>query len=63
MKNEINYTKVMGMNCLGRLILRHHPKRENEALSLLKLSEDVAAQLPYWYDSLEYIYVPEFDLD
>jgi hypothetical protein len=39
MKDTDNYTKAMGLNLFGRLILKNHPKRENEATKLLKASE------------------------
>ena len=36
--NENSYTRVMGLNLLGRLLLKN-PKREAEATKLLKNSE------------------------
>jgi len=57
-----SYTKVMGMNFYGRMLLKN-PMRESEATKLLKASENLASQLPYWYDKIEQIYLPDFDLE
>jgi hypothetical protein len=38
LKNQNSYTKVMGMNLLGRLLLKNR-MREQEATKILKLSE------------------------
>lgn len=57
-----SYTKVMGMNLYGRLIMKNR-MREQEAARLLKASEQLGAQLPFWYDKIEHLYIPEFDLD
>lgn len=52
----------MGMNFYGRMLLKN-PMRESEATKLLKASENLASQLPYWYDKIEQIYLPDFDLE
>jgi len=62
MKNTISFTKVMAMNLFGRLLLKNK-KREQEGVQMLKLSEDIAKRLPFWYDKIDYIYIPEFDLE
>jgi len=38
-------------------------KRKGQATELLKESEEMAKRLPHWWDKLEGIYVPQFDLD
>mmetsp|Transcript_28863 Transcript_28863/g.27758 ORF Transcript_28863/g.27758 Transcript_28863/m.27758 type:complete len:100 (+) Transcript_28863:1065-1364(+) len=63
MREETSYNKAMGLNLYGRLILKHHEKREQEATKFLKASEEMMRQLPYWYDKMSYIFLPEFDLD
>jgi hypothetical protein len=62
MMDSNTYTKVMGLNLMGRLLMKN-PKRESEATKLLKQSEELAAKLPFWYDKIDYIYIPEFELD
>ncbi len=52
----------MGMNLYGRLLLKNKD-RQAEAVRLLKLSEDIGGKLPYWYDKIEALYIPDFDLD
>jgi hypothetical protein len=52
----------MGYNFLGRLLMKQ-PKREGEAAKYLKMSEQLAALMPFWYDKIEHLYIPEFDLD
>lgn len=59
---QLSYTKIMGMNLYGRLIIKNR-MREQEASRILKQSEQLAAQLPYWHDKIEHLYLPEFDLD
>jgi hypothetical protein len=27
------------------------------------MSEQLAALMPFWYDKIEHLYIPEFDLD
>ncbi|CDW84277.1 UNKNOWN [Stylonychia lemnae] len=62
MQGDISFTKVMGMNLYGRLLIKNK-KREQEATKYLSLSERIGTRLPYWYDRIEYLYIPEFDLD
>ena len=62
LKDEDSFTKVMGLNLYGRLILKHHEQREKEATQYLKTSEEMAKRMPHWYDKLQYIYLPDFDL-
>lgn len=62
MKDQNSYTKVMGMNLYGRLLMKNR-MREQEATKWLKASEQLGAQLPFWYDKIEHLYLPEFDLD
>ena len=62
MKDQVSYTKVMGMNLYGRLIMKNR-MREQEAAKILKASEKLGAQLPFWYDKIEHLYIPDFDLD
>ena len=57
-----SYTKVMGMNLYGRLIMKNR-MREQEAARILKASEQLGQALPFWYDKIEHLYLPEFDLD
>lgn len=62
LKNVDSYTKVMGLNFYGRMLLKMQ-KRENEATQMLKTSEQLATKFPYWYERLEHIYIPDFELD
>ncbi len=62
MKDQVSYTKVMGMNLYGRLLMKNR-MREQEATKILKASEQLGAQLPFWYDKIEHLYIPDFDLD
>ena len=62
MQGEISFTKVMGMNLYGRMLMRNK-KREQEATKYLSLSEKIGSKLPYWYDKIEFLYIPEFELD
>jgi len=59
---SINYNLVMALNFYGRMLLAN-PKRESEAKEYLKQSETLGRSLPHWYDKLDNIYMPGFDLD
>ena len=32
-------------------------------MQFLKMSEEVGAKLPFWYDKIEYLHMPPFDLE
>jgi hypothetical protein len=53
---------MMALNFYGRLLLQN-PQRQSEAHNYLKQSELLAQQIPYWYDKIDNIYMPGFDLD
>ena len=59
---SINYNLVMALNFYGRMLLTN-PKREQEAKEYLKQSETLAKHLPRWYDKMDNIYMPDFDLE
>ena len=59
---SINYNLVMALNFYGRMLLQN-PKRESEAKEYLKQSETLAESMPRWYDKMDNIYMPKFDLD
>ena len=52
----------MALNFYGRMLLTN-PKRQAEAKEYLKQSETLAKNLPRWYDKMDNIYMPGFDLD
>lgn len=57
-----SYTYVMALNLYGRLIMKNR-MREHEAAKILKKSEQIGKQLPYWYDKIEHLYIPDFDME
>ena len=59
---SISYNLVMALNFYGRMLLAN-PKREKEARDYIKQSEQYAANLPFWYDKIDNIYLTDFDLD
>ena len=59
---SVNYNLMMALNFYGRLLLQN-PQRQSEAHNYLKQSELLAQQIPYWYDKIDNIYMPGFDLD
>ncbi|CAI2368987.1 unnamed protein product [Moneuplotes crassus] len=58
MEKDFSYTKAMGLNMYGRMLLKH-PKRKVQAYTLLKQSERLMSILPYWYDNFENIFTME----
>jgi len=58
----LNYNLVMALNFYGRMLLSN-PNRAKEANDYLKQSEEIAAKMPFWYDKMDNISMPEFDLD
>lgn len=40
-----------------------NPDRAREATDYIKQSEQIAEKMPYWYDKIENIYIPAFDLE
>eukprot|EP00347_Sterkiella_histriomuscorum_P014449 403360823 len=62
MRDDVSYTKVMGMNLYGRMLMKNKETQE-EAGKYLRLSEKAGAMLPYWYYKIEQLYIPEFDLE
>ena len=59
---SISFNVVMALNFYGRLLVGN-PKREREAGEYLKQSELMAMRIPFWYDKIDSIYLPEFNLD
>lgn len=57
-----SYNLVMALNFYGRMLLSID-RRQAEAQTYLKQSEQIAKDLPYWYDRLDNLYMPKFDLD
>ena len=60
LRGKSNYDRVMCLNMYGRMIMRN-PKREREAASMLKQSENLAEKLPYWYFRLSNLLLFDFD--
>lgn len=58
----VSYNLVMALNFYGRMLL-FNPKRKREAQEYLTQAEEIAKMMPYWYDKLDSIYMPEFELD
>ena len=52
----------MALNFYGRMLMAN-PKRAREAQDYIKQSEQIAQDMPFWYDKLDNIYLPKFDLD
>ena len=52
----------MALNFYGRMLMQN-PKRETEAKEYLKQSEIIAKNMPHWYDKVDNIFMPSFDLD
>ena len=58
----LNYNLVMALNFYGRMLMSF-PKRQREAQDYIKQSEQIAADMPHWYDKLDNIYIAKYDLD
>ena len=58
----LSYNLVMALNFYGRMLMAN-PKRQREAQDYIKQSEQIAQDMPYWYDKMDNIYIPKFDLD
>ena len=58
----LNYNLCMALNFYGRMLMAN-PKRAREAQDYIKQSEQIAQDMPFWYDKLDNIYLPKFDLD
>lgn len=52
----------MALNFYGRMLMSN-PDRAREATDYIKQSEQIAEKMPYWYDKIENIYIPAFDLE
>ncbi len=52
---------MMSMNLMGRLLIRQKG-RESEGVKYLKASESMRSSIPYWWATLESIYVHPFVL-
>jgi hypothetical protein len=61
MQNDVSYTKAMGFNMYGRMLLKH-PKLNKKGLEYLQKSEKMLSVLPYWYDKIDSIYMYNFVL-
>ena len=59
--NSVNFSLVMALNLLGRILLADPLSRE-EANAYLRQSETLSRQMPFWYDSIDCIYLSEFNL-
>ena len=53
----------MALNFYGRLLMASDEKRLSEAQDYLKQSEQIVKAMPYWYDKMDNIYLPQFDLE
>lgn len=60
--NSVNFNLVMALNLYGRSLLADPVSRE-EANEYLKQSEALSRQMPFWYDSIDCIYLSEFNMD
>ena len=59
---KLNYNLVMALNFYGRMLMAN-PKRQKEAQGYIKQSEQIVQGMPYWYDKLDNIFLPSFDLE
>ncbi len=60
--SALNYNLCMALNFYGRMLMAN-PKRHSEAQGYIKQSEQIAEAMPFWYDKMDNIYLPNFDLD
>ena len=58
----LNYNLVMALNFYGRMLLTFN-SRQKEAQDYITQSEKIAAAMPFWYDKMDNLYLPSFDLD
>ena len=58
----LSYNLVMALNFYGRMLVSN-PDRAREAQDYIKQSEQIAEKMPFWYDKIDNIYLPKFDLD
>ena len=59
-QSALSYNLVMALNFYGRMLMAN-PKRQREAQDYIKQSEQLAADMPHWYDKLDNIYLPSLD--
>jgi hypothetical protein len=45
----------------GKLLL-NLPQRKSEATRFLKLGEEMSKQVPFWYDKMEMVIMPEIQI-
>lgn len=60
-KNQIDYKLMMAYNLLGRMLMRT-PGREMDGVEYVKESEGLREAIPYWWDTLEVLYLRDFFL-
>ena len=60
-EGEYSYNLLMAKNLYGRLMLKL--KKEEEAMKHLRDSENLAKQIPFWWNHLEHLYIDDFDLN
>ena len=58
-----SYTLVMALNFYGRMLLESNELRKSEAEQYIRHSEEISDLLPPWFDKLDNMYVPPFELD
>lgn len=52
----------MALNYYGKIMMAN-PARRDSAKQYLKQSEELAKRIPYWYDRIDSIHMPNFFLD
>lgn len=53
----------MALNFYGRMLLESNELRKSEAEQYIRHSEEISNLLPPWFDKLDNMYVPPFELD
>jgi hypothetical protein len=64
MKDDTNMTKALGLNLMGRVLMSStDARRKDQAVKLLKESEDMTSKLPFWWDKLEHMMLPRLEME
>lgn len=53
-----SYTKMMGLNLYGQMLLKLD-RRGSEATKYLKESEEISRTIPFWWDKIDSVMLPE----
>jgi hypothetical protein len=56
MKNDVSYSKAMGYNMYGRMLLKV-PERKDHGIIYLERSEKMMTVLPHWHDKIDNVFL------